>query len=316
MNIMLIASLFMIYNSYTQISTITGFGWVSDAIFRSDMEGMQVRYVGILNDPNDLGMYLVMCLPLTYYLMKLSQSSLAKLYYLSVFFLSATNIYWTQSRGSILGALVVLIFFFYIKYGKAKTLLLSLISLPVVILVLSKFRAISSDDESANDRLEAWYQGVLMFKSHPLVGVGKGQFIEHHYKTAHNSYVLIMSELGTLGYILWAFVLISTFTLLAKITKIDIDSVPEQLKENITQEKNLALFMIVSLAGCLSTAFFLSRSYIIFMYIFLAMSISIFYRLVQAGVMQKTDLTSIVMKSFIWSAFSLVALYFVIRMLI
>ena len=37
----------------------------------------------------------------------------------------------------------------------------------------------------------------------PAVGVGSGQFMEHHELTAHNSFLLTLAELGPLGFLLW-----------------------------------------------------------------------------------------------------------------
>ena len=243
---LLIACLAMAYNAYTQITSPTGVGFASDAITsRSDLAKAQARYVGIFNDPNDMGMFLVMCLPLAYLLFQQASTFLMRCYYLGTVLFCTASIYWTQSRGSILGTLVVFTSFFYIKYGKAKTMVLVALSSPVVIFVLSKFRSISSDDQSANDRIEAWYQGILMFKYRPLLGVGKDRFMEHHYKTAHNSYVLVMSELGIFGYVTWMFILISTIFILSKMIKVE----NKANNPDIEKEKTLALYMMVGLMG-------------------------------------------------------------------
>ncbi|MDT0603804.1 O-antigen ligase family protein [Thalassotalea castellviae] len=315
MKVMIIAALFMVYNGYTQVISIDGVGWVSSTDFRSDMDGLQARYVGFLNDPNDMGMFLVMCLPFSYFLAKNSRNAFSKYFYICTLILVLTGIYWSQSRGSILGALVVLASFFYIKYGKVKTFFLSMVSLPIIVVVLSKFRTISTEDASANARIEAWYQGILMFKYRPIVGVGKDSFLEHHYKTAHNSYVLIMSELGALGYILWTFLLISTFFILNKIIHLNVDSLNPK-HELIKKEKDLALFCIVGLLGYLSTAFFISRSYVIILYIFMALCMSIFFRLCTLEVIDKSELVKLSPKSFIYGSMSLIVLYFVIRLLL
>jgi O-antigen ligase len=48
---------------------------------------------------------------------------------------------------------------------------------------------------------------MSMFKANPLLGVGTGQFTEHHFLTAHNSYVLAPAELGFPGFVLFMTVL-------------------------------------------------------------------------------------------------------------
>ena len=311
-NMLLIACLFMAYNGYTQITSPTGVGFASEAVGRSDLAKTQARYVGIFNDPNDMGMFLVMCLPLAYLLFQQASSFLMRCYYLGTVLFCTASIYWTQSRGSILGTLVVFTSFFYIKYGKAKTMVLVALSSPVVIFILSKFRSISSDDQSANDRIEAWYQGILMFKYRPLLGVGKDRFMEHHYKTAHNSYVLVMSELGIFGYITWMFILISTVFILSKMIKVE----NKANNPDIEKEKTLALYMMVGLMGYLSTAFFISRSYHILLYVYIAMCMSLFFRLIKLGAMTKADLNSTFKQCLVYSVLSLASLYVIIRMLL
>jgi O-antigen ligase len=48
-------------------------------------------------------------------------------------------------------------------------------------------------------RYEAWGVGLDMFHHSPIFGVGARQFVEHHFLTAHNSYVLTLAELGFPG---------------------------------------------------------------------------------------------------------------------
>ena len=39
---------------------------------------------------------------------------------------------------------------------------------------------------------------------HPSGGVGQGQFTKHHYLTAHNTFVLVMTEVGFVGLFLFS----------------------------------------------------------------------------------------------------------------
>ncbi len=58
-------------------------------------------------------------------------------------------------------------------------------------------------DESASERLVAWTEGLEMLKAQPILGVGYGQFLDHHTLTAHNSLVLCFAETGLLGCFFW-----------------------------------------------------------------------------------------------------------------
>ena len=59
-------------------------------------------------------------------------------------------------------------------------------------------------ESSTLERLGALYEGVDMFRASPFLGVGQGQFGEHYFITAHNSYLLAAAELGLPGMILWS----------------------------------------------------------------------------------------------------------------
>jgi hypothetical protein len=50
-----------------------------------------------------------------------------------------------------------------------------------------------------------------MFKASPVFGVGQGQFVEHHFLTAHNSFVLTVGELGFIGFFLFTSMVYLTF---------------------------------------------------------------------------------------------------------
>jgi O-antigen ligase len=54
-------------------------------------------------------------------------------------------------------------------------------------------------DLSTTMRYEAWATGLDMWHGSPIYGVGPRLFGEHHYLTAHNSYVLTLAELGIVG---------------------------------------------------------------------------------------------------------------------
>ena len=62
-------------------------------------------------------------------------------------------------------------------------------------------------DVSTQMRYEAWAVGLDMWHHSPIFGVGARQFTAHHFLTAHNSYVLMLSELGIVGMFLFVSIL-------------------------------------------------------------------------------------------------------------
>src|SRR5205807_5027158 len=72
-------------------------------------------------------------------------------------------------------------------------------------------RADAGADQSTMERIECWATALDLFRGSPLYGVGKGQFIEHHYLTAHNSFLLAVSETGFPGLFLFTTVVFLAF---------------------------------------------------------------------------------------------------------
>ena len=154
-------------------------------------------------------------------------------------------------------------------------------ALPVVIFIMSKFRKIEQG-ESANGRVHAWYEGFQMLKSGPLFGVGKGNFTDFNYHTAHNSYVLVMAELGTLGYFLWTIILGVSLLMLFKGFK-HLQSISDTSKLDLNVRNDLLLnqTLLFSFVGFMATAFFLSRSYTILFFVFCGLAIATYHRTIQ-----------------------------------
>ena len=106
----------------------------------------------------------------------------------------------TASRGGQIVCLVVLAAYFSRRAGLAGLLLGGLLALPLLLLGgRSGEEAVSSTLE----RMECWQEAIAMWREHPVLGVGLGQFVEHHYMTAHNSYLLAVAELGLPGMLLF-----------------------------------------------------------------------------------------------------------------
>jgi O-antigen ligase len=90
---------------------------------------------------------------------------------------------------------------YFVARYRWKGLLLGLVfALPVL---LYGGRSDSDAQESTEGRLGVQMDGIQMFISHPLMGVGYGRFVENSSGTAHNSFVLTPAELGAFGMVTW-----------------------------------------------------------------------------------------------------------------
>jgi len=258
-------------------------GW-SGAMMIQD----RITYVGILNDPNDLALALLVAVPMVMSFVRRKGSKLVAVAALCSTTTMLYAIYLTNSRGAIiaLGAMILVLSFK--KYGMTKGLLLTpVLLLALIVAAPDRASEISADEASASGRIEAWYSGFQMLKSRPISGVGKGQFTEHHIRTAHNSYVLTFAELGIIGYFLWfSMIAVSARMLLTIIRDHTSTRDPPHTDDVWAEHRRLALILLCSLTAFSTAAFFLSRSYIITLYLILAMVVGLY----QSARLRRPDL--------------------------
>jgi len=290
MVVCLIAALLMVHNGHTQQTAYQGFGWAlnSHSVGYIDLGERRITYLGFFNDPNDLGMFLVMNIPFAIYFYKIN-SGILKLTMLGVLCALGYGIYLTGSRGSMLGAGGLLGIYILVVNAGPKLFISSVLLAPIAATVVASLQ--SSIDASASGRLEAWYAGIQMMLSNPLFGVGKGQFFDHHGLVAHNSYIHVAGELGIPGYSLWGGALI--FTVLTGYLFIKA-SKPQKNTETATQtvieedksisfesERLLNKTLFFSMIGFMITGFFISRMFTLTLFIFMGMAIASHIRMVK-----------------------------------
>lgn len=314
--VILFSTLFMLHHGYSQTVSFDGLAWSGV----STISG-RIRYLGIFNDPNDLGMFFLMNIPIAFYLRIRSQNFFIRLFLLILVCALIWGIYKTNSRGTLLGLFALFSVYLMFRYGKVKAFIIIGIFIPIAFIVMSQFRTIDSDEESAYGRIEAWYEGVQMFKSRPLVGVGKDNFMELHFRTGHNSYVMMMAELGVVGYTFWFVLIAFTFRKLMIIVNKGLEIKLDKQEEwdiHKEQYRQLASVFLYVLVAYLSTAFFLSRSYIVVLYVFLGVSSGLIFLVENYTTKENIESVNrnIVLSSVILSIISLLLLYVVIIILL
>ena len=249
-----------------QIQTGTAIGGLEPALRAGlDEDGNriltpQARWWGILRDPNDMGMALTAVLPFLFD--KIHQT---KILYLAPLILTFAAIYFTNSRGTILGTLVAIGLFYVLRKRSLKGLIMAAI-IGVLVLAMGPSRVsdISAGDSSSQSRLEAWYVGIQLFKSNPFFGVGTYNFNDYHNLTAHNTYVLLLAETGFIGLFLFTLVVgVPLYTALRIIYEVDDD----------VERSNLAA-ATSSLGALCFTIIFISRPYILQPYLYSILTIS------------------------------------------
>lgn len=278
--LILISAIIMSVHSIEQ-SLYDVVSWTGVKILYED-GNPRVRYIGIFNDPNDLGMMLAASLPVAVYFFIRSKNILLKLILLSGFVSIVYSIHLTDSRGTVLTVIVIVMLFLQEKIGKKKTIVIGLMLLPILFALSTRMNTINTEDESAAGRIDAWSEGLKMLQYSLYMGVGYKQFTEYHFRTAHNSYILAMAELGVIGYFLWLKIIVSPFMALRELR-----TRPELTKVVDSRLMDALYFMGV---GLFSASFFLSRTFLIPLFIVSALTLALINSYVHDKIILESDI--------------------------
>ena len=229
-------------------------GWSGQRMFRG-----RIRYLGVFRDPNDLGMVFAISIPFFFHVITNSKSYFLKTVWLSGLSVVMYAIYLTNSRGTMLAVLLMLVLYGWKKLSRTLLFLGLSVALPALFAV-TRLSTIESGDASARGRIDAWTQGFYMLRSDPLFGVGYGLFRDHHELVAHSSFVQRFAETGIIGYFFWlGFLSMSIYALYKFVYSFQ---VPERFEADIevARIKKQANTVIYSLVAFAAAAFFISRS--------------------------------------------------------
>jgi putative inorganic carbon (hco3(-)) transporter len=270
-----------------------GVGWTGIEL----SQGTRIQYVGIFNDPNDLGMLFVACVPMAAYLSSRGGLlGLRRLFWLVVTGVLVYGVYLTDSRGALLALLAVMGVYIWQRRGIVVAGTLGAMAVAVLLALPSRFSEIDAEEESAQGRIESWYEGLQMFQGHPVFGVGPDMYTDYNPLTAHNSFVLVLAETGIIGYTLWLAFVVYGFRMMwvgsrPKVVQawdeqgdsdpeadhIEMDLIEmdfEALDARVEEGRAIAMTLLLSLIGFFIAAFFLSRSYVIILYLFAALVVA------------------------------------------
>ena len=252
---------------------ITGNAWTG----ATTVEDRRIQYVGIFSDPNDLGMLFVMCLPMCVFLAtRGGLFGLRRLFWGTVMLLLLYGILLTNSRGALLAIIAMAGAYILFMRGPLTAGVLAGGAFLVLQLLPSRINELEVQEASAMDRVYAWYHGIEMFLANPAFGIGTGRFTEYHDLTAHNSLVLVMSENGFIGLVLWVAFIGYCFWMMLRVLATLPDSDDEEVHEVYALDRAIAMTLLVSLVGFFACAFFLSRSYNILLYLLAAFVVAHF----------------------------------------
>jgi putative inorganic carbon (hco3(-)) transporter len=194
-------------NAIVQFHTGVGLGEVvpvemsSSAAVEDEAEVLRVRGTGIFNDPNDLALALVIAVPFMFGPLVRRATPLTGRIVAGLLLVPIlVALYYTNSRGGVLGLGAALAPFLVRRFGRVSGPLAATVALvALATLGPSRTNAIDPSESSAQERVQSWSEGLQMLKSHPLFGVGYGRYTDFHSLVAHNSFVHTLGELGLFG---------------------------------------------------------------------------------------------------------------------
>jgi len=234
---------------------------------QTPIEG-RIRGIGIFADPNDLALTFLVVLPFLFFCAKEGRGWFVRLYALAAMAVLLYAIYLTNSRGGFLGLAILFVLMLIRSYGVLPGLAGGLVLVAVMFaLGPSRLSEINPEEASAYGRIEAWGAGMEMLKTSPLFGVGAGNFLEYHFRTAHNSYVLCAAELGLFGLYLWLLLILVSM-------RVCRFAALEATARGDREVRLLSDSVFYGFVGFLSAAFFLSRTYNELIYILIGLSVS------------------------------------------
>ncbi len=300
----------------------TGIGWTGVEL----SQGTRIQYVGIFNDPNDLGMLFVMCLPMAFYLSNRGGlMGLKRLFWWVVMGLLLWGCYLTNSRGTLLALVAMLGVYVWQKRGIFTAGLLAAGALTGLMMLPSRMQEMDVSEASAMGRVESWYEGIQMFIGSPIFGIGAGGYSDLHELTAHNSFVLVLAETGIVGFTIWLAIVGYSFRMMMAILKRGddiIDDVPLEVPDAVAladwkRDRALTLTFLMSLTGFFTAAFFLSRSYVIILYLLVALVVAHYTRMRQTyASLPEFTLTKDLIRWPIVSVIGVIGLYLTVKVLL
>lgn len=225
----------------------------------------------MIADNNDFGLALNMTLPIFFYLANTESRPWAKNVFAFLFVITIPAIFFTYSRGALVGLLTGLTVL--LLRSKRRLILLPVIVLGCAVALLfapsawkQRMDPTRSDavDASARSRLNAWSYSWHLAMDYPIAGGGFATFtpelFARYAPTAtdihgpHSVYFQVLAEHGFVGFFLYLGLLISCFNTTRRVAR-----AARRWKD--VEVFNYAMMFQSSLIGFLTPGFFLGRAY-------------------------------------------------------
>ncbi len=224
----------------------------------------RLESVGFLADANDFAQFLLVAASLLTLAWKPRQHARNIVFVVLPMLYLLFGVHATYSRGGMIGLAVLTFLLSNIKWSKSISLMLAGVVLAASLLTYPAGpKVVSPHERSAGGRIQAWDSGIGMFKSSPIFGIGFERFEQYHGRAAHNSIVQCLAELGIVGCFFWLSLIGFALADLSSA-----NSSPPEIRYTAYAVRTALITFLV-------TAWFLSRSYTMTLYVLLGMAVAI-----------------------------------------
>lgn len=241
-------ALVSLYGLY-QLKTVgaTSEAWVDTTLF----EDIKARVGATFDNPNVLGEYLVLIIPITAAMLWGQRSKLSSLLTVGLAAIMLLCLVYTYSRGAYLGLMFAFALFAVLRDKRFVILgIIGLLLLPFVLpdSVINRFTSIGNlSDTSSSYRISVWLGSLKLAKDYWPSGIGLGlepfKLIYPKYSLnaayahhSHNIYIQLVIETGIAGFVLFLSMIVVYYkTMLAGFHK--------------TRDRFLSTFMIAIASG-------------------------------------------------------------------
>ncbi len=243
----------------------------------------RLRGSGEINDPNDFAQLVVCVIPLMFIFWQTKKIFQNFAFVILPVCALLLGVYLTHSRGALLALIAVAVVAAQRRVGTLPALLVAgMLFVAAMTLHFTGGRSISAG--SGEDRTALWGQSLQALRTHPIFGVGYGglgDYTEDHM-TAHNSVAVCAAEIGLFGLYFWSMFLFATVHDALSIASplkveegepitVEEEQYPQAIREIEEVDKadvnRLGYLLILSLTGFLVTGWFLSRAFVITLFL-------------------------------------------------
>jgi O-antigen ligase len=223
-------------------------------ILQNQSSAVGVRQGAFNMNPNDIGLRIVLAVPMALYLAVVDKRPIWPWVYRGVVGAASVAVFYTASRGGFVALIAAFLMIpltlrSWTSKQKLATVVLVVIGALVAIRMVPQrawTRLGETQSEITEGTMDArtviWHAGLEVYYEHPFLGIGAGAFpVAVQQKTAtawapHNTFLSVLVELGAIGFGIFAVML---FTLVTAATRM----------QNL--ERSLWLVMLLSWAlGC------------------------------------------------------------------